>query len=168
MSELVVFVLRILFLALLWLFILFIANIVRTDMWGKVVPVTEPKAKPKIRAAADPPAPAAPVAAPAPAPPVAQAVPFHVRMDTGPLTGRMFTLSNDLSLGRSMDNDLVLTDDFASGHHARISPTPTGAVLTDLGSTNGTFLNDERVYEPRQLQRGDQIRIGRTIMTLGR
>lgn len=80
----------------------------------------------------------------------------------------MFTLEQDLALGRSMDNDVVLTDDFASSHHARLSPSPSGVVLTDLGSTNGTFLNDTRVTEPRALHPGDQIRIGRTIMTLGR
>ncbi|WP_028709156.1 FHA domain-containing protein FhaB/FipA [Propionicicella superfundia] len=168
MSELVVFALRIAFLVLLWLFILFVANIIRTDMWGKAVPVDTGDAAERRSF----PPPDAPAGAATPAPAAGRAGgrkrPRYLTMDNGPLASRTFTLTTTLTLGRSVENDIILTDDFASGHHARIEPQSAGVVLTDLGSTNGTFLNDERVAEPRTLRPGDRLRIGRTTMTLGR
>lgn len=169
MSELVVFALRILFLALLWLFILFIANVIRTDMWGRAVTVgtAERQAFPPPRT---PPATPASTsdATPASERSSGRKRARYLTMDNGALAGRTFTVTAPLTLGRSVENDIILTDDFASGHHARIEPEGGAVILTDLGSTNGTYLNDERVVQPRSLQPGDRIRIGRTTMTLGR
>jgi diguanylate cyclase (GGDEF)-like protein len=69
-----------------------------------------------------------------------------------------------LAIGRGRDNDIVLASDSVSRRHARIEQRADGLYLLDLGSTNGTFVNDEpqRVRE-RRLRRGDQFSIGDTI-----
>jgi hypothetical protein len=71
--------------------------------------------------------------------------------------------SAPLTLGRSGDNDIPLPgDDFASSAHARLEPRRDGVWIQDVGSTNGTFVNGERVERPRCLQAGDVVRIGET------
>lgn len=162
MSELVVFALRIAFLALLWLFILFCANIIRTDLFGRAVPRPEP---------------ATPVAPPPPAPPPPadkgrkqrdRRPPKYLSIDSGPLMGRTFALTTELNIGRSVDNQIILDDDYVSTRHARLTPSSQGLLLQDLNSTNGTFLNGNRISTPTLVTVTDTIRIGRTNMSLGR
>jgi pSer/pThr/pTyr-binding forkhead associated (FHA) protein/thioredoxin reductase/ferredoxin len=64
------------------------------------------------------------------------------------------------SLGRASDNDVVLDDRSVSAHHCAITATEQGFVLRDLGSSNGTFVNSERVSGERALSAGDLIRVG--------
>lgn len=68
-----------------------------------------------------------------------------------------------LRIGRSSDNDLVLEDDVMSSHHCQIDRDGEGYTLKDLGSTNGTRLNEQPVKESR-LQLGDVIVVGKTFM----
>jgi pSer/pThr/pTyr-binding forkhead associated (FHA) protein len=71
--------------------------------------------------------------------------------------------STALTVGRSDQNDLPLdADEYASAQHARIEPRSDGVWIEDVGSTNGTFVNGDRVTTPRRLQPGDVIRIGET------
>ena len=71
--------------------------------------------------------------------------------------------SAPLTMGRGEANDVELRgDDFASAEHARFEPRRDGVWLTDVGSTNGTFVNGVRLEQPRKLVRGDRIRIGAT------
>lgn len=71
--------------------------------------------------------------------------------------------STPVTLGRASENDLVLdTDEFASVHHARIEPRRDGIWLTDLESTNGTFVNGIKLTKPQKLTSGDVIRVGET------
>jgi FHA domain len=71
--------------------------------------------------------------------------------------------SAPLTMGRDAANDVELRgDDFASAEHARFEPRRDGVWLTDVGSTNGTFVNGVRLERPRKLARGDMIRIGST------
>ena len=71
--------------------------------------------------------------------------------------------SAPLTVGRGAANDVELRgDDFASAEHARFEPRRDGVWLTDVGSTNGTFVNGARLERPRKLARGDRIRIGAT------
>ena len=74
-----------------------------------------------------------------------------------------------ITLGRSDDNSSPLPkDDYASGHHARIESQRDGVWILDLGSTNGTFVNGERVDGRRQLHRGDLVQIGDTELRFER
>ena len=74
-----------------------------------------------------------------------------------------------ITFGRADDNRAVLdSDDFVSAHHARIESTRDGVWLVDLDSTNGTWVNDERMSGRRRLQDGDVVRIGRTELRFER
>jgi FHA domain len=71
--------------------------------------------------------------------------------------------SAPLTVGRGAANDVELRgDDFASAEHARFEPRRDGVWLTDVGSTNGTFVNGARLERPRKLAPGDIVRIGAT------
>jgi hypothetical protein len=70
-----------------------------------------------------------------------------------------------LTIGRAPDNGLVLADSRASRHHARLYGRRGALLLTDLGSTNGSWVNDRRIDE-MALGEGDQIRIGDTILVV--
>ncbi len=74
--------------------------------------------------------------------------------------GTVFTLQAVTSLGRKPSNDIVLDDDFVSGEHALISWRDGRAWLEDVGSTNGTFLNDSELTRPVPISEGDIIGIG--------
>jgi hypothetical protein len=68
-----------------------------------------------------------------------------------------------ITIGRGPLNDLqLISDEFASGRHAVIDPRSDGVWLEDLGSTNGTYLNDELIDSPRRLAYGDVVKIGET------
>ena len=71
--------------------------------------------------------------------------------------------SAPLTMGRDAANDVELRgDDFASAEHARFEPRRDGVWLSDVGSTNGTFVNGVRLERPRKLTPGDIVRIGAT------
>jgi hypothetical protein len=71
--------------------------------------------------------------------------------------------SSALTVGRDPDSGLPLgSDDYVSTHHARVEPRPDGVWIEDLGSTNGTFVNGDRLTRPHLLRPGDVIRIGQT------
>src|SRR5438105_3730721 len=72
-----------------------------------------------------------------------------------------------MTLGRAPANALVVNDVKASSHHAEISPAGSGYNIIDMGSTNGTFVNEQRLERnvPRMLNPGDRIRIGDTVFT---
>jgi hypothetical protein len=76
------------------------------------------------------------------------------------LMGVSVPVSGPVVIGRSPGADIVIGDDFVSGRHARIAPSGDGAVLEDLGSTNGTLLNGKPVTAPCSLRPGDMIDIG--------
>jgi len=59
---------------------------------------------------------------------------------------------------------LVISDDFASGHHARFSTSRGGWYVEDLGPTNGTWLNGRRIHTAQWLKRGDKVGIGHTLL----
>lgn len=69
-------------------------------------------------------------------------------------------VDNKLTVGRLGDNDIVVDQVSVSSHHAEIVDHGGSVVLTDLGSTNGTFVNDEQVTGERHMQNGDDIYFG--------
>ena len=82
--------------------------------------------------------------------------------------GAAYDLSDGALLGRGDEADIVLEDSFASTRHARLVPHGDVIVLEDLGSTNGTYLNDEPLRGPQPLHPGDRIRIGDSEFTFER
>jgi len=71
--------------------------------------------------------------------------------------------STSFTVGRSFENDVAIDgDEFASARHLRIEPRRDGVWVQDLGSTNGTYVNGERIEEPRRLERGDVVAVGST------
>ncbi|MFB0546873.1 MAG: FHA domain-containing protein [Anaerolineae bacterium] len=79
--------------------------------------------------------------------------------------GQEFVLKGDVRLGREADNDIVLLDPKISRQHAAFTLVQGGYTIADLGSTNGTFVNDIRISEPHRLKEGDRITIGDTELT---
>ena len=78
--------------------------------------------------------------------------------------GRQFDLAGDVTVGRSSACTVVLEDDtFASSVHARVFHDDDDLWLEDLGSKNGTYINDERISEPVRVRRGDRLKIGSTV-----
>jgi FHA domain len=74
--------------------------------------------------------------------------------------GMIYDLDGNLVLGRGDRAEIRLEDPFASSSHARIYEQAGSFVLEDLGSTNGTYLNEELLDTPRPLHPGDHVRIG--------
>jgi len=86
---------------------------------------------------------------------------------TGPLAGRRLPLRGEVTVGRA-DTDLELNDAEVSRAHAVLRAQPDGTVeVEDLGSTNGTYIDDVPVIGPALLGPGQQLRIGSTVLRLG-
>jgi FHA domain len=75
-------------------------------------------------------------------------------------SGMIYDLDGDLVLGRGDRAEIRLEDPFASARHARIYEQGNSVIVEDLGSTNGTYLNEELLQTPRPLHPGDRLRIG--------
>ncbi len=78
--------------------------------------------------------------------------------------GRVIPLAEGMTIGRSEAAELSIADQFVSHMHARIMRRGAYHFVEDLGSTNGTFLNDRRIEQDAQLKVHDELRIGRTIL----
>lgn len=85
-----------------------------------------------------------------------------VRSDQRP--GLDFEVTDAVVLGRSPEADVPLDDPYASEFHLRLNNREGKLVLTDLGSTNGTYVNGRRVTTPVDLSRGDAVQVGKTVM----
>jgi hypothetical protein len=85
---------------------------------------------------------------------------LRVGTAAGLQAGSAYDLSEGALLGRGDGADIRLEDSFASTRHARLVPQGDVIVLEDLGSTNGTYLNGEPLRGPQPLHVGDQIKIG--------
>ena len=87
---------------------------------------------------------------------------------TGSNPGMAFDLTKEVTmLGRDVTNDIVVGDAEISRHHTRITRTPGGIVLEDLGSASGPFINGDRLVSPRVLASGDMVGMGENVtMTL--
>ena len=78
------------------------------------------------------------------------------------------TLDGTLQLGRAEACHIQLDDTFASQFHARIYSRDGSWWVEDLGSTNGTYLNQRKLTEPAELRAGDRLKIGKTVLELRR
>jgi hypothetical protein len=93
---------------------------------------------------------------------------LRVRSAPGLEPGAVYDVGGGALLGRSGEADIVLGDQFSSSRHARLVPQGDAVVLEDLGSTNGTYLNGEPLSGPQPLHDGDRIRIGDSEFTFER
>ena len=90
---------------------------------------------------------------------------FQLIMRSGPTPGAAFTLEGDqLTIGRDATNDIVINDAEVSRRHARLTFQGGKYVLEDLGSTNGTFVNGQRLAGPRVLKAGEVVSFGEQII----
>lgn len=85
-----------------------------------------------------------------------------VKSDTQ--SGSTFTVTDSMVLGRSEEADFLLDDPYASDFHLRLATRDGQLVVSDLGSTNGTYVNGRRVTTPIDLNRGDAVQVGKTVM----
>ncbi|MEU8520701.1 FHA domain-containing protein [Streptomyces sp. NBC_01216] len=172
MSELTLTVMRLGFLAVLWLFVIVAVQVIRSDLFGTRVTQRGSRrqdARPQqnTRQTA--------------APPQQRGqqngggggrqrrgAPTKLVVSEGTLTGTTVALQGQtITLGRAHDSTIVLDDDYASSRHARIYPDRDGQwIVEDLGSTNGTYLDRTRLTTPTPIPLGAPIRIGKTVIEL--
>ena len=137
MSDTLINVSKVAFVALLYLFLFYVARAVR----GQVASDSPSGRRPEA------------------------AEPLPVLVVTAPgAEPQTIEVRKPMVVGRSAQADVTFEDAFASDQHARFDTSGGRLYVQDLGSTNGTTLNGERVTERRVLARGDMIRIGATIM----
>ncbi|MCS4485107.1 FHA domain-containing protein [Gleimia sp. 6138-11-ORH1] len=157
-SDLAFTVFRFAYLFLLWAVVLGTISVLRQDIFGTVV---TPRGKGRLskevkekkrrtrglgKAPLDNPA---------------------LLITSGPLLGTSLALTNaEVIIGRSPSATLVLDDSYASSQHARIYKAENIWYVEDLGSTNGTYLDDERIHYPQPLSVGKILRIGQSTFEL--
>ena len=90
---------------------------------------------------------------------------YQLIMRTGPTPGAVFALEGDqLTIGRDSTNEVTINDAEVSRRHARLTFQGGKFVLEDLGSTNGTFVNGQRLAGPRVLKAGEVVSFGEQIV----
>lgn len=141
------------FLIVLWLFIYAAFRVVKADLFGSSpARVSAPRR-------------GAPV--PKQGKGKAHRGPRQLVVTGGSLTGTRITLGTQpILVGRADDSTVVLTDDFASSRHARLTNRDGDWYVEDLGSTNGTYLDRAKVAGPTLIPPGAPIRIGKTVLEL--
>ncbi|MCL2090988.1 MAG: FHA domain-containing protein [Micrococcales bacterium] len=153
MNELTVGLLRLGYLALLWLLVLSAVAVLRRDLYGTRIVARRRQAGKGGQAGAAP----------------ARRGPTRLVVTEGPLRGTIIPLgAAPVLLGRAPGCTLVLDDDYSSSRHARLYPQGEEWFVEDLGSTNGTYLGEYRVQAPMRVPTGTAVRIGQNVMELGR
>jgi pSer/pThr/pTyr-binding forkhead associated (FHA) protein len=176
MSDLALFLVRTGFLAVLWIFVFSIISVIRADLFGqKVVSRVAEASAPVVVSA--PVIPAAPLNITPPdtdnaIPVIAEAtdeasMPTRLVITAGTRKGQELRLDRrEITIGRAENADLVIRDEFASTHHAKLVLMNGEWLLQDLNSTNGTYINGKRVGTPQTVKSGTPIQIGNTIFEL--
>ena len=156
MPEPLLAVLKLLCLALLYLFFLRVLRAV----WAELRPPPP----------APPPAPPAPPRRrePVPAGRRRKGAGHLVIVAPAEQRGRSFELNGELTVGRAAGCQVALEDNYVSQLHARVFTRDGTVWVEDLGSTNGTYVNDRRVSSPLAVRRGDQLKVGSTVLELKR
>src|SRR5512135_3713880 len=92
---------------------------------------------------------------------------MRLTVQSGSAESRTLEADGEVVIGRDEDCDVVLDDEQVSRHHASITALPDGrALLVDLGSSNGTYVGGVRADGPVELEGGERIRIGGTVITV--
>jgi pSer/pThr/pTyr-binding forkhead associated (FHA) protein len=157
MSELTLTLIKLGFLAVLWLFVLSAVSVIRSDIFGARVDQAQAR-QPKPAKAPKQPKPGR----------AARSTPRALIVTEGPNAGQTVPLDGaPLLIGRGTDAALRLDDDdYVSTRHARIATNGEQWFVEDLGSTNGTFLGSQRVTAPVPIGVGTPVRVGKTVVEL--
>ncbi len=154
MSELTLTLIKLAFLAVLWLFVLSAVSVIRSDIFGTKAPVQARPTKAKAKPAAKSRRPA-------------RGVPTKLQVVDGPNKGQSVPLGDKpILLGRGTDAAIRLDDDYVSTNHARFATNGEQWFVEDLGSTNGTYLGSQRITSPIPIGIGIAVRLGKTIVEL--
>jgi hypothetical protein len=157
MSEIALTVIKVLFLALLWLFIASAVSVIRSDLFGRTVPVSDQSGAQELEQPVPPPKKTK----------RARGEPRVLVITQGSQAGQSAALADGvIMIGRGAEAQLSLDDDYVSTRHARVVSGENGVYLEDLGSTNGSYVNGQRITAPTTITLSDTIRIGRTVMRL--
>ena len=157
MSEIALLIIKVVFLALLWLFILSAVSVIRSDLFGKTVRVSD---QPQPQELETPPPPARKAKR-------QRGQPRVFMISQGNQAGLSAELADGvIMIGRGTDCQLILDDDYVSTRHARVVGTPNGIYVEDLGSTNGSYVNGQRITAPTTITLADTVRIGKTMLRL--
>jgi hypothetical protein len=178
-SDLTLLVLKVAFLALLWIFVFAVVYALRSDLFGG-----------RVRRLEQQQAAAMPQAAPLYAPPAVQSLPTSpvtpgsgirlappMQHDDEPPTRLVITSgakagleiplgSDPLTIGRASDSGLQIRDDYTSTHHARLLLWGENWVIQDLDSTNGTYVEGQRIDSPTQVPPHTPVKVGATTFEL--
>ena len=148
MPEIVLDLLKFLFLGILYIFIARAVRVMALELKGDVAPAPA-RAQPAPKR-------------------TKKKAPTKAVIIQGDKKGKTLNLDQELIIGRGEKAGLALDDTYVSTVHARIFSKGDTYMLEDLGSTNGTYVNRQRVTSPVELQRGDQVKIGKTVMEMRR
>jgi pSer/pThr/pTyr-binding forkhead associated (FHA) protein len=171
MSELTLFLVRVAYLAILWIFVLSAISVIRSDMFGARVETAGGSSRRDRRTAQQAQKQAQRQAVKARKP--ARGTPSQVVVRDGPNAGQRVPLDTALDgtpllVGRGPDAAIRLDDDYVSTRHARIGVSGDTWYVEDLGSTNGTYIGNQRLTQATAIQLGTQVRIGKTVLELGK
>jgi pSer/pThr/pTyr-binding forkhead associated (FHA) protein len=158
-SALALQIMRFGFLALLWLFVFGAIRVIRGDLRtsGQARVAVPPPARRRGNRSAER----------QPQQPVGPRTATQLIVTEGGLQGTRIGLTGaPVLIGRANDSTLVLTDDYASTRHARISLQDGRWMVEDLGSTNGTYLGQRKLDAPVPMEIGVPLRIGKTVLEL--
>ncbi|HWY19259.1 MAG TPA: FHA domain-containing protein [Solirubrobacteraceae bacterium] len=154
------------FLAVLYLFLMWVARSALRDLRGDDNDQASPALLPSSGAPVSPDATGLHSASSAGVADFAGRAPrLVVERAPGHDQGMIYDLDGDVVLGRGEEAEIRLEDPFASSRHARIYRQGAILVVEDLRSTNGTYLNEELLETPRPLHPGDRVRIGDSEFT---
>jgi pSer/pThr/pTyr-binding forkhead associated (FHA) protein len=169
MTALTLTLIRLAFLAVLWLFVIAAVGVVRTDLLGSSSSASAPSRRQARKQRQRQPRPRPPQPARPTRPRSQRSAPQQLLVTAGALAGTSLGLADQqITIGRANDATLVLNDDYASTRHARLFPQDGQWIVEDLGSTNGTYLDRQKVTQPTPVPVGVPIRIGKTVMELRR
>jgi hypothetical protein len=160
MSALTLTIIRLAFLGLLWAFVFAALGVLRSDlraptMGGRAPARPTPARRPENGARSKA---------------RGGRAPRKLVVTQGSLAGTTVPLGDQpITIGRAPDSTIVLDDDYVSHRHARIAADAQGRwMVEDLGSTNGTYLDRQRLTGPSPVGNGVSIRIGKTVVELRR
>ncbi len=153
MDEQLLTILKLCLLALLYLFFFRVLRAVWAEIRGPKLAVAAPRQ----------PAPSSKAVKKA----ERKALPVQlVIVEPAALKGRTYPLAEELTVGRAAGCQVTIDDTYASQIHARVFSRDGQLFVEDLGSTNGTYLNRQKVHGPQAFRRGDRLQVGNTVMEL--